>query len=218
MDSRKSRPVTALPKLCLNMIVRNEAHIVHEVLNAVAPYISWWVIVDTGSTDGTQGVIKDHMAALDIPGELHERPWRNFGHNRSEALAIAQGRGDYIWVMDADDALVGAPDFSRLSADVYDMRVRDSMTRNIHWRRQLYRDGMPWYYVGVVHEYSHCDEPYVTERLEGDYYVESRRLGSRNLDPLKYATRPGFVAGRGRKESRRYAVHALPLADLLRSR
>ena len=186
MDSGKSRPVTALPKLCLNMIVRNEAHIVHEVLNAVAPYIAWWVIVDTGSTDGTQGVIKDHMAALDIPGELHERPWRNFGHNRSEALAIAQGRGDYIWVMDADDALVGAPDFSRLSADVYDMRVRDSMTRNIHWRRQLYRNGMPWYYVGVVHEYSHCDEPYVTERLEGDYYVESRRLGSRNLDPLKY--------------------------------
>ena len=80
------------------MIVRNEAHIVHEVLDAVAPYISSWVIVDTGSVDGTQNLIRNHMARLGIAGELHERPWRNFGDNRSEALDLAQGHGDYIWV------------------------------------------------------------------------------------------------------------------------
>ena len=84
------------------MIVRNEAHIVAEVLDAVAPYISSWVVVDTGSDDGTQDVICDHMARLGIPGELHERPWRDFGHNRTEALTLAQGHGDYIWVIDAD--------------------------------------------------------------------------------------------------------------------
>ena len=59
------------------MIVRNEAHSVREVLDAVAPYITSWVIVDTGSEDGTQDVIRGHMAGLGIPGELHERPWRN---------------------------------------------------------------------------------------------------------------------------------------------
>ena len=47
-----SDSVTARPAICLNMIVRNEAHIVNEVLAAVAPYISSWVIVDTGSDDG----------------------------------------------------------------------------------------------------------------------------------------------------------------------
>ena len=52
------------------------------------------------------------MAGLGIHGELHERPWRDFGHNRSEALTLAQGRGDYIWVIDADDILVGTPDFT----------------------------------------------------------------------------------------------------------
>lgn len=181
-----SRPVSRRPAICLNMIVRNEAHIVHEVLDTVAPYITSWVIVDTGSDDGTQDVIRCHMATLGIPGELHERPWRNFGHNRSEALALAQGRGDYIWVMDADDRVAGAPDFRSLSADVYAMRISDSFTTCTYWRRQLFRDGMSWHYRGVVHEYAHCDDPFVEERLAGDYHIESRRLGGRNLDPLKY--------------------------------
>ena len=80
------------PTICLNMIVRNEAHIVHEVLDCVAPYISTWCIVDTGSEDGTQDIIRAHMAQLGIPGDLFERPWKNFGHNRSEALELAAGR------------------------------------------------------------------------------------------------------------------------------
>jgi len=57
-----SDPVTARLAICLNMIVRNEAHIVEQALDAVAPYISSWVIVDTGSNDGTQDLIRNHMA------------------------------------------------------------------------------------------------------------------------------------------------------------
>ncbi|MGH3562317.1 MAG: glycosyltransferase, partial [Mycobacterium sp.] len=114
-----SDPVTARPAICLNMIVRNEAHIIRETLDSVGPYISSWVIVDTGSDDGTQDLIRNHMADLGIPGELYERPWRNFGHNRTKALTLARGHGDYIWVIDADDVLVGTPDFTQLSADVY---------------------------------------------------------------------------------------------------
>jgi len=176
--------VSARPTICLNMIVRNEAHIVREVLDSVAAYITSWVVVDTGSDDGTQDVIRNHMAGLGIPGELHECPWRNFGHNRSEALALAQGHGDYIWVMDADDIVVGTPDLSRLTVDAYLMRYAGDL---MYWRRQLFRSGLPWRYEGVVHEYSVCESPFVEERLDGDYYIHSRRLGARNLDPQKYA-------------------------------
>ena len=151
---------------------------------AVAPFITSWVIVDTGSDDGTQEAIRTRMRELGLPGELHERPWRNFGHNRSEALALAQGHGDYIWVMDADDTIVGIPDFSDLSADVYMLRYGAEFS---YWRRQLFRDGVRWRYEGVVHEYAVCDDPTDEKRLEGDYYIESRRLGGRNLDPEKYA-------------------------------
>ena len=184
---RPAKYATAVPKppahpaICLNMIVRNEAHIVREVLDAVAPYISSWVIVDTGSDDGTQDVIREHLAALGIPGELHERPWVNFGHNRTEALELAQGHGDYIWVMDADDMLHGTPDFTGLDADLYLMLIGVRAIR--YWRHQLFRDGARVRYVGVVHELAQCDDDaYVAARLEGEYFIESRRLGARNQD------------------------------------
>ncbi|GFG92167.1 glycosyltransferase [Mycobacterium bourgelatii] len=181
-----SESVTARPEICLNMIVRNEAHIIHEVLDSVAPYINSWVVVDTGSDDGTQDVIKSRMAHLGIPGKLYERPWCNFGHNRTEALTLAQGHADYIWVMDADDVLCGTPDFTRLSADVYSLRVKQGACT--YWRSLVFRDGLPMRYVGVVHEYVVCDDPRASSaRLEGGYHIESRRIGARSQDPQKYA-------------------------------
>ncbi|GFG81737.1 sulfotransferase [Mycobacterium paragordonae] len=178
-------PVTARPTICLNMIVRNEAHIVREALDSVAPYINSWVIVDTGSDDGTQDLIRNRMADLGIPGELHERPWVNFGHNRTEALTLAQGNGDYIWAMDADDILVGTPDFSQFSADIIWLRCGDDSC--IFWRAQLFRNGIPVRWVGATHEYAEWDGPRTEARLEGEYRIEDRQLSVRNLSGQKFA-------------------------------
>ena len=171
-------------RVCLTMIVKNEAHIVHELIDVVAPLIDYWVVVDTGSDDGTQEMIREHMGRLGIPGELHERPWRDFGHNRSEAIALSQGKADYIWMMDADDTIMGTPEFRGLTLDCYYMLIRDGGTS--YWRRQLFRDGVPWHYRGVLHEFPHCDGEFTEDRLYGDYYIHSRRLGARNKDPEKY--------------------------------
>lgn len=183
-DLAVSSPATR-PAICLNMIVRNEARVVADVLDVVAPYISSWVIVDTGSDDGTQELISNHMARLGIPGELHQRPWRNFGENRTEALTLAQGHSDYIWVMDADDTVLGAPDFSRLDADIYWLRCVDS-TADVFWRPLLFRDGARVRWVGVTHEYAAWDDYYVEVKLDGDYYVQYRNIGARNQSGQKH--------------------------------
>jgi glycosyltransferase involved in cell wall biosynthesis len=180
-----SDPVTARPAICLNMIVRNKAPIVAEALDVVAPYISSWVIVDTGSDDGTRNLIRNHMASLGIPGELHERPWRNFGDNRTEALTLAQGHADYILLMDADDTIVGTPDFTRLDADIYLMRYFGH--EDISWFPRLFRDGVQVPWEGVVHEYAVWDDSSVVVRLEGDYHIDDRHLNSDNLSGQKYA-------------------------------
>jgi len=106
--------------VCLSMIVKNETHIINECLDSMWQYIDYWIIVDTGSTDGTQDLIRNFFAEKGIPGELIERPWVNFGHNRSEALALCEGKADYAWMIDADDRIVGTfvyPTGRNLTAD-----------------------------------------------------------------------------------------------------
>jgi glycosyltransferase involved in cell wall biosynthesis len=179
-------PVTRRPAICLSMIGRNEADTIQETLDSVAPYVSSWMIVDTGSDDGTQELITNHMARLGIPGELCQRPWRDVGHNQAEALTLARDRGDYIWVIDADDKVVGTPDFTGLGADIYWLRYVDD-GGDIAWRPRLFRDGVRIDYADPLDEYAaRDDEPcLVGVRLEGDYHIKSRRLGARNLDPEK---------------------------------
>ena len=89
--------------ICLNMIVRNESQVIRRCLVSIKQLIDYWVIVDTGSNDGTQAIILDFLS--DIPGELHERSWVSFAFNRNEALALAKNKGDYLLFIDADDWL-----------------------------------------------------------------------------------------------------------------
>ena len=43
--------------VCLNMIVRNESSVIQRCLDSVKGFIDYWVIVDTGSIDGTQKIV-----------------------------------------------------------------------------------------------------------------------------------------------------------------
>src|SRR3978361_61262 len=88
-------------RICLNMIVKNESRVIERCLRSAKPFIDSWAISDTGSTDGTQQIIRDIMS--DLPGELIERPWVDFATNRNEALALSQKHGDYALVIDADE-------------------------------------------------------------------------------------------------------------------
>lgn len=175
--------IAARPKVCLNMIVKNEAGVIRRCLDSVRPIIDCWVIVDTGSTDGTQDIIREHLR--DLPGELHERPWRDFAHNRSEALDLARGKGDYTLIIDADDTLEIGPGggLPALTADSYMIDITD--TAIAYQRTQLVRSALPWRYEGVLHEYITCDDAGSTANLSG---VRMRRNhdGARRRDPQTY--------------------------------
>jgi len=142
---------TRRQKICLCMIVKDEAPVIQRCLASVRPVIDHWVIVDTGSTDGTQAVIQKYYH--DIPGELHQRPWVDFAHNRSEALTLARARGDYTFMIDADDVLELPPGFKRpfLNADSYTVEILNKGRR--YSRPGLLRSSLPWRYEGVLHEF-----------------------------------------------------------------
>ena len=169
--------------VCLNMIVKNEAPVIARCLTSVRPLIDSWVIVDTGSTDGTQEIVRELLA--DLPGELIERPWRDFGSNRTEALQLARGRADYVFVIDADEVVELDADFRlpRLTADVYIVTI--ALDRWTYPRRQLVRDALPWRYEGVLHEYIVCEQARSEAELKGIRTI-SYQDGSRSRDPNTY--------------------------------
>jgi len=141
-------------KICLAMIVKNEMHNMRKCLESVKDVINYWVICDTGSTDGTQQFIKDLMTEWNIPGELHERPWVDFATNRTESLQLARDKGDYTLVMDADDYLEVQGDISalrNLKFDQYHLKITHGALA--YSRVQLVRNEYEWKYVGVLHEY-----------------------------------------------------------------
>jgi hypothetical protein len=167
------------------MIVRNEAPVIARCLASVKPLVARWVIVDTGSTDGTQALVRSALAG--VPGELHERPWRDFATNRNEALdlAIADGHAGYVLVIDADDTLRFSDGYALppLTADAYQLRIEDAGTS--YFRTQLFRATPAFRYVGVLHEVLVGPEGHAVARLPEVTYRRGEG-GARSADPGKF--------------------------------
>lgn len=174
------------PKICLNMIVKDESAVITRCLNSVLPIIDYWVIVDTGSSDETIEIIKNFMKEKNVPGEIHERPWKNFGHNRNEALALTKGKCDYVLFMDADDYLKFEPDFKLpevMDKDSYQFTICFAGTR--YARTFVVNNKLNWNWVGVLHEVVICPEAQTTEMMQNVYDIVVTD-GARSHDPLKY--------------------------------
>jgi tetratricopeptide (TPR) repeat protein len=151
------------PSICLAMIVRDESAVIERCVESVREHIDSWVICDTGSVDGTQDVIRKTLA--DLPGELHERPWIDFGHNRTELMKLARGKADYLLLLDADWTVTIEPGaLDNLDADSY--MVRHSGEFEFHNKR-LVRGDRDWWFVGAAHEYIASEGEETVERLDG---------------------------------------------------
>ncbi len=151
--------------ICLNMIVKDESAVIERCLNAIKPLLDSWCIVDTGSTDDTKEKIQSLLG--DLPGELHERPWSDFGTNRTQALELAKPHADflllsdasYIWKIDDDFEL---PDFSR---DAYFAKIR---MRETSWRLPMLIDTQrEWFYRAKSHSALNCRDVYVRSNVDG---------------------------------------------------
>ena len=176
-------------RLCLNMIVKDEAHVIEESLNLLKNYICYWVISDTGSTDDTKNIIKNFFKREKIRGHLVEHKWKDFGTNRTLALESCykhRKNFDYIWVFDADDLIIGNLTLpTKPKADMYNLIYGQGFT---YWRGQIFKSSLKWKYVGVLHEFPECTSKQnpTRENINGDYYIDSRRIGNRNKAEDKY--------------------------------
>lgn len=183
--------------VCVSMIVKNEAPLIANALRSVKPYISAWAIVDTGSTDGTQDIIRKEMES--IPGTLEEKPWINFSENRNQALDLAiqqleksftihtsgVNRPGYILVLDADDVME-FPDNFKWPALTHDGYLIEHILGSTHYQRvQLVSASKKWRYMGPTHEVLVMQEPNETHGLIDQ--VKTRcNVGDRSYKPDRF--------------------------------
>jgi len=150
----------ATVSLC--MIVKNEEKILEKCIDSVKSIIDEFVIVDTGSTDGTKDIIKKY-------GKLHEIPFANYVKTKNAALKLA--KSDYILFLDADETVVSGLEFLKEHAEtgtecVYAKIIEgsDDVIANTYFRARLWKNNGKWKFVGPgVHETLSGGESLITD-------------------------------------------------------
>jgi glycosyltransferase involved in cell wall biosynthesis len=175
----------------LCMIVKNEAKLILRCLNSVRPLVDFVLISDTGSSDGTQKIIRDWLEFHGVEGLVTEDAWQDFASNRTTALHHLRKIKsiDYAFVIDADDQLEITPGLdiagfkAQMDVDIYDLMVRHAGV--VHPRPQIFRNKPGFHYVGVLHEFLEAPKPFTRSGALG-LVIKASIEGSRNADPQKW--------------------------------
>ena len=176
----------------LCMIVKNEANLIRRCLASALPLVDYILVVDTGSTDGTQQIVCDFLDEHGLPGAVIDEPWRDFAYNRSFALLrLREVPGiDYALMLDADDVLVLAPGFdvnafkAQMRHDHYDVLVDEGAVT--HFRGHICSNRLPYAYKGVLHEYLDAPPGERGHTTETGISIHASRGGARSQNPRKY--------------------------------
>mgnify|MGYP003337594617 FL=1 len=191
--------------ICLNMIVKNEAHVIERCLSSVKPFISSWAILDTGSTDNTPELVR--RALKGVPGVFAEHEWQGFAGSRNRALDLArQSKADYILFLDAD-AEFQAPEGWSPSLDSDALHLRHVLGDYEYWKPILVRASLPWRWKAQIHEYLDLAPGFSCRKLEGAW-VHERHEGARSKDPNTHAKDAILLEGmEDRKSTRLNSSH-----------
>jgi glycosyltransferase involved in cell wall biosynthesis len=174
------------------MIAKNEAGVILRCLESARDMVDFVLIEDTGSTDGTEIVVRDWLAKVGLDGEVYGEPWRDFAYNRSHALETLRKRRniDYALILDADDYVVREPQFEAaafkagLRHDVYSVQLRNPPIS--FKRHQICSNRIEMKYRGVLHEFLEAP-PGASIADASGFHIVSTREGARSRDPDKYS-------------------------------
>ena len=98
---------TSPPRLAVCAILKDEVQNLPRLVTSTDAFAGQWVVVDTGSTDGTQAKLQELLGDRLI---LIQDKWDDdFARVRNIGLAAAEEAGaDWCFVLDGDDILDGA--------------------------------------------------------------------------------------------------------------
>lgn len=220
-------------KLTLCMIVKNEEDTLDRALSTASVYADEIIIVDTGSTDGTEKI------ARSFTDKVYEFEWRD-DFSAARNYAISKATGDYYMWLDADD-VIPAPTakklraaLDRLSSDV-DMVMLPYVAETdeqgnpvfSYYRERIMKNSPDYYFRGRVHE----AVPPRGNTVKLPFAVlhkkpQNKRAGSRNLDiytkmraeGIKFEPRETYYYARELYYNGRYDDAAQAFTEFLNTR
>ena len=186
------------PKICLNMIVKNESRVILRLFESVVHLIDGYCICDTGSTDNTVELITEYFRSKGIPGKVVQEPFRDFGYNRTFALQAARTMKDmdYILLLDADMVLTGhymetkenAQKFKTiLSNKNVDLYYMCQGTPTYFYKNvRIVKNHKDFAYWGVTHEYVTTPPDTTTDSIEnGELFINDIGDGGSKTDKFE---------------------------------
>lgn len=179
-------------KIILNMIVKNESKIIERCLDA-ARWVDGFFISDTGSTDDTIGIIKEWAERNNKMGAVVSNPWKNFGHNRTEAFLQAkqwcrENRMDltktYMLFLDADMMFSGEC-IRRVihTADLWDVRQQNPMV--VYANLRVVRASLDIECKCPTHEYYEIKTPNAIRKPFNDAVINDIGDGGSKKDKVE---------------------------------
>ena len=180
------------PLVVASMIVKNEADNLPLLFESCVGLIDAWVIVDTGSTDGTVELCARLAEQYGVPVDVCEDAWDdNFARSRNVCLDLVDKLYDevnpWIFILDADDRIVGSkalrdaledkPEVSIVSLRVVSKQAGSDEVESVV-KPWLFRQGLGLRYKYPVHMMldlepmrSEPGEAVVTGMVEGTYVL-----------------------------------------------
>ncbi len=164
-----------MPTLAVALIVKNEAQELPFCLNSVKDWVDEMIVLDSGSTDGTQAIAQSYGAK--IYSNTH---WPGFGKQRQ--LAQTYIKSDYVLWLDADErvtpelkAQIQAAVASDESHTLYQInRLSEVFGKKIHhsgwypdYVTRLYRTKDTQYDDSLVHESVVVPAGFKLKKLDG---------------------------------------------------
>ncbi len=140
--------------LHLTMIVKNAGNTFEEVLKENLKYIDQWTILDTGSTDGTQEVIK--RVLKDKKGKLYEEPFINFRESRNRCLELAPNNCKFKIML--DDTYIIKGDLRNFLKTIRGDQFSDSFSLNVqsydleYSSNRIIKSDFNLKYISKIHE------------------------------------------------------------------
>jgi len=200
------KPNNPLFSIC--MIVKNEEKNLERCLRSVKQCKNYEIIiVDTGSTDNTLKIAKNHNA------KIFKYKWNNdFSAARNKAMEYA--RGDWVLILDADEEL--APNsYEKLLLDIkkkniigYRLPLENvgSALNGVNYVPRLFRNAPGLYFIGKIHE-----TIYASLLVVGKQWNMDQGMGCTKI--LHYGYQPDQIKIKG-KIKRNLELYEDALAEL----